>query len=79
MEVLTAEQLEAVHLTSLRILEELGIEVMSDRARGFLAAAGAQVDPASLMVRLDRGLVEKALATAPPPSSWSRAIPHGAS
>jgi len=65
MEVLTAEQLEAVHLTSLRILEELGIEVMSDRARGFLAAAGAQVDPASLMVRLDRGLVEKALTTAP--------------
>ena len=65
MEVLTAEQLEAVHLTSLRILEELGIEVMSDRARGFLAAAGAQVDPASPMVRLDRGLVEKALTTAP--------------
>jgi trimethylamine--corrinoid protein Co-methyltransferase len=65
MEVLTAEQLEAVHLTSLRILEELGIEVMSDRARGFLAAAGAQVDPASAMVRLDRGLVEKALTTAP--------------
>ena len=65
MEVLTAEQREAVHLTSLRILEELGIEVMSDRARGFLAAAGAQVDPASAMVRLDRGLVEKALTTAP--------------
>ena len=65
MEVLTAEQLEAVHLTSLRILEELGIEVMSDRARGFLASAGAQVDPASPMVRLDRGLVEKALTTAP--------------
>ena len=65
MEVLTPEQLEAVHLTSLRILEELGIEVMSDRARGFLAAAGAQVDPASAMVRLDRGLVEKALTTAP--------------
>jgi len=65
MEVLTAEQLEAVHLTSLRILEELGMEVMSDRARGFLAAAGAQVDPASPMVRLDRGLVEKALTTAP--------------
>ena len=41
------------------------MEVMSDRARGFLAAAGAQVDPASPMVRLDRGLVEKALTTAP--------------
>ncbi len=65
MEVLTAEQLEAVHLTSLRILEELGMEVMSDRARALLAAAGADVDPATLTVRLDRGLVEKALTTAP--------------
>jgi trimethylamine--corrinoid protein Co-methyltransferase len=30
-----------------------------------LASAGAEVDPASLTVRLDRGLVEEALATAP--------------
>ncbi len=65
MEVLSDEQLEAVHRTSLRILEELGMEVMSARAREFLAAAGAQVDPASHAVRVDRGLVEKALATAP--------------
>ena len=33
MEVLSADQLEAIHLTSLRILEELGMEVMSPRAR----------------------------------------------
>jgi trimethylamine---corrinoid protein Co-methyltransferase len=65
MELLSADQLEAVHLTSLRILEELGMEVMSERARGILAAAGAQVDPLTRTVRLDRGLVGKALATAP--------------
>ena len=65
MEVLSAEQLEAVHLTSLRILEELGMEVMSARARHLLADAGAEVDPASHTVRVDRGLVEKALASAP--------------
>ena len=65
MELLSADQLEAVHLTSLRILEELGMEVMSERARGILAAAGAQVDPLTRGVRLDRGLVGKALATAP--------------
>jgi trimethylamine--corrinoid protein Co-methyltransferase len=65
MEVLTADQIEAIHHTSLRILEELGMEVMSPRARDLLAAAGAQVDPATGTVRLDRGLVEKALLSAP--------------
>jgi trimethylamine---corrinoid protein Co-methyltransferase len=65
MEVLSADQLEAVHLTSLRILEELGMEIMSGRAREILAAAGAELDTATRTVRLDRGLVERALATAP--------------
>ena len=65
MEVLSADQLEAIHLTSLRILEELGMEVMSARALGLLRAAGAQVDPATQNVRLDRGLVEMALRSAP--------------
>jgi trimethylamine--corrinoid protein Co-methyltransferase len=65
MEVLSADQLEAIHLTSLRILEELGMEVMSARALGLLRAAGAQVDPATQNVRLDRGLVETALQSVP--------------
>lgn len=63
MQVLSPDQLEAVHLTSLRILEELGMEVMSARALELLRVAGAQVD--SRTVRLDRGLVDKALASAP--------------
>src|SRR5580658_10522771 len=54
MEVLSADQLEAIHLTSLRILEELGIEVMSPRALAVLGAAGAEVDPAAKTARLDR-------------------------
>ena len=58
MEVLSADQLEAIHATSLRILEELGMEVMSTRALELLRAAGAYVDPATHNVRLDRGLVE---------------------
>ena len=65
LEVLSADQIEAIHLTSLRILEELGMEVMSARGRALLKAAGAQVDAASHSVRLDRGLVERALASAP--------------
>jgi len=65
MEVLSAEQLEAIHQTSLRILEELGIEVMSPRALAVLAAAGANVEHSTGTVRLDRGLIDSALATAP--------------
>ena len=44
LEVLSADQIESIHLTSLRILEELGMEVMSARGRALLEAAGAQVD-----------------------------------
>jgi trimethylamine--corrinoid protein Co-methyltransferase len=65
MEVLSADQLEAIHLTSLRILEELGMEVMSPRALAVLQAAGARVDSATRTAYLDRGLVESALAGAP--------------
>jgi trimethylamine--corrinoid protein Co-methyltransferase len=65
MDVLSADQIEAIHRTSLRILEDLGIEVMSPRALAVFGAAGAEVDPATGTVRLDRGLVEKALRSAP--------------
>jgi trimethylamine---corrinoid protein Co-methyltransferase len=65
MEVLSADQIEAIHRTSLDILEKLGIEVMSARALGVLAAAGAEVDRATQTVRLDHGLVESALSSAP--------------
>jgi trimethylamine---corrinoid protein Co-methyltransferase len=65
LEILSADQLEAIHLTSLRILEDLGIELMSARARELLRAAGADVDEASATVRLDRGLVTAALKTTP--------------
>ncbi len=65
LEILSADQLEAIHQTSLRILEELGIELMSPDARRRLRAAGAEVDETSGIVRLDRGLVAGALASAP--------------
>jgi trimethylamine--corrinoid protein Co-methyltransferase len=65
MQVLSADELEAIHLTSLRILEELGMEVMSPRALSVLEAAGAEVDTVARTVRLDRGLVDAALKSAP--------------
>lgn len=66
MAVLSEDQVEAIHAASLTILEEMGIEVMSPRALDLFARAGATIDRASMNVRLDRGLVAQALATAPP-------------
>ena len=65
MEVLSGDQVEAIHLTSLRILEELGIEVMSAAACARLKAVGAEVEESTGTVRLDRALVEKSLSTVP--------------
>jgi trimethylamine--corrinoid protein Co-methyltransferase len=65
MEVLSADHIEAIHRTSLDILEQLGMEVMSPRALDVLARAGAEVDRSTQTVRLERGLVESALSTAP--------------
>ncbi len=65
MEILSADQVEAIHDASMRILEEFGIEVMSAQALCLFQKAGARVDHAAGTVRLDRGLVAEALKTAP--------------
>lgn len=65
VEVLSAEQLERIHQTSLRILEELGLEFLDDEALEIWARAGAQVDRSSGRVRLERGLVLEAAQKAP--------------
>lgn len=65
MRLLSDDQVEAIHDASLRILEEFGIEFMSARARALFADAGAAVDETSGTVRIERGMVEAALATAP--------------
>lgn len=65
LKIFSEDQVEAIHLQALRVLEEIGIRVLLPEARARFAAAGARVDEPSQMVRLDRGLVEQALATAP--------------
>ncbi|HSS63638.1 MAG TPA: trimethylamine methyltransferase family protein, partial [Gammaproteobacteria bacterium] len=65
VEVLSADQLEAIHENSLRILEEIGIEFMGAKAQDAFAQAGAEVDRATGMVRMDRGLVQQCLASVP--------------
>ena len=65
LEILSADQLETIHRASLRILAEVGLEVLGDRALDLLAGAGATIDRATRRVRLDPGLVEETIRTAP--------------
>ena len=65
LEILSADEVEAIHRESLRVLEELGIEFLHDGALDLLARAGARVDRASRLVRFDRFMVEELVARAP--------------
>ena len=65
LKVFSADQVESIHQAALGILERQGMKVLSARARASYAAGGATVDDDTLMVRIDRGLVAQALATAP--------------
>ncbi len=65
IEVISADQVEAIHEASLRVLEELGIEFMNDGALDRLAAAGADVDRSTQLVRFDRAMVLEQVALAP--------------
>ena len=58
------DRIAAMHDTALRVLEELGIRVLHDTARERFRQAGASVDDEG-QVRLERGLVEEAIRTAP--------------
>ena len=63
--VFTDDQIQAIHETALRVLEELGLKVLLPEARQLFATAGAIVDEDSQMARIGRDIVEAALATAP--------------
>lgn len=66
VEPLSVDQIEAIHHASMRILEDLGIEVMNERTCQLFAEAGADVDHSTGVVRIDRALLEERIATAPP-------------
>ena len=57
LEILAPDQLEALHLASMRILEEVGLDFMDDEALALWAKAGAKVDRASQHVWIDRDLL----------------------
>jgi trimethylamine---corrinoid protein Co-methyltransferase len=65
LEPLSADQVEAIHVASLRILAEIGFEVLGDRVLETFAGAGAVVDRLERRVRLDPDHTEALIRTAP--------------
>ena len=61
------EQIERIHLASLRILEEVGVQLLDERALKLMSAVGAEVDWSDKRARMPRELVMSAVAKAP---SW---------
>lgn len=70
LEILPPEQLEQLHLASLDILENVGLDFFDDEALDLWQQAGAKVDHSARHVWPDRGLVLEAIAQAPATFSW---------
>lgn len=64
-EVVSADELESIHQASLRILAEIGLNILDPESRGLLAAAGAEVEPDGERVRFDPDLVSERISTCP--------------
>jgi trimethylamine---corrinoid protein Co-methyltransferase len=64
-DVLTEDDLQDVHSGTLEVLDRTGVFVEDEEAREVFAAAGAEVDEASGVVRVPPRVVEDAIRTAP--------------
>jgi len=65
LEPLSDDQLGAIHEASMTVLEDYGIEVLSERVRTRFRGVGARVDDRDRIVRPDRELVLDLVARAP--------------
>lgn len=64
-EILSADELETIHLASLRVLKDIGIEVLHDGARDIMKKAGADVKHGSRLVRFDPDLILGSIGSCP--------------
>ncbi|MDF2733637.1 MAG: trimethylamine methyltransferase family protein [Chloroflexota bacterium] len=64
-EVISADELESIHVASLRVLSEIGMDFLDADAREVLKAAGAETEPDTQRVRFDPEMVTETIRTAP--------------
>jgi trimethylamine--corrinoid protein Co-methyltransferase len=65
IELASEEQMQMLHDTSMRILSELGIRVMSATVMDIFEEAGAIVDRETSIIRIDESIVMEAVCKAP--------------
>lgn len=65
LEIVSHEQLLRIVDAAFRVLEEAGLEILSERCLDIYAANGCKVERGSRMVRMDRATVEHFVALAP--------------
>lgn len=70
IELATHEDVEKLHMASMQILENTGLDFLDDEALTLWKKAGAKVDFKSRHVWLDRGLVMEAVTKAPSTFTW---------
>jgi trimethylamine---corrinoid protein Co-methyltransferase len=59
------DELESIHLASLRVLKEIGVDVLHDEARRMMKAHGADVREGSERVRFDADMIAGLIAHCP--------------
>ncbi|MFZ1774780.1 MAG: trimethylamine methyltransferase family protein [Rhizobiaceae bacterium] len=64
-DIVSADELESVHQASLRVLKEIGLDVLHDEARAIMKRAGADVRAGSERVRFDPDFILETIKTAP--------------
>jgi trimethylamine--corrinoid protein Co-methyltransferase len=64
MQLISEDEVESIHQSSLRVLAEIGMDFTLPEARDLLKAAGADIQ--GERVRFDPGLIEGLIASAPP-------------
>ena len=63
--IVSADQIEAIHQASMRILQEIGIAFLDDEALNILQSHGAEVDRSTQMVCFSPELIEQYVQKAP--------------
>jgi trimethylamine--corrinoid protein Co-methyltransferase len=63
--LISDDELESIHLASLRVLKEIGVEVLHDGARETMKAFGADVQLGSYRVRFDGDMILEMIKSCP--------------
>ncbi|MBX3568559.1 MAG: trimethylamine methyltransferase family protein [Rhizobiaceae bacterium] len=63
--LISDDELESIHLASLRVLKEIGVDVLHDEARRIMKAHGADVRDGSERVRFDADMILDLISHAP--------------